>query len=228
MPNARDVSRLKNFSDAVFALSATLLVVTLEVPNSYAALTEAVAGFPAFALSFAAIISLWHNHREFFAHYPLDDNRTVILNSILLFIILLYVYPLKLLTQLIVERFFGAEATIIAEMTPGEVQGLYFIFAIAAFGVFAVFALLHAHAWHARAQFNLDESGQRRLRHELYSYSVLVGLSLASIGATLLSLGLSWGLPIWLFLLSPIFEVLRWQLYGKKQAQKPDAASEDA
>lgn len=125
------------------------------MPDSYEALTEAIAGFLAFALSFAAIISLWHNHREFFAHYSLDDNRTVLLNSILLFIALLYVYPLKLLTQIIAERFLGVEGVIIAEMTLSEIQGLYFIFGMAALGVFTVFALLHVHGRHSRADLGL-------------------------------------------------------------------------
>lgn len=227
MQTIRDVSRLKNFSDAVFALSATLLVVTLEVPDSYQALTNAVAGFPAFALSFAAIISLWHNHREFFAHYPLDDNRTVVLNSVLLFIVLLYVYPLKLLTQLIAERFFGAEANIITEMSLNEIQGLYFIFGMAALGVFTVFALLHAHVWHSRVELGLDEAGRYRLRQEVYSYVFLVGLGFLSIGATVLQLGLTWGLPIWLFALSPAFEVVRWQLRTRQQRQSIGQVSDD-
>lgn len=219
MQTNRDIARLKNFSDAVFALSATLLVVTLEVPNSYEALIDALAGFPAFALSFVAIISLWHNHREFFAHYPLDDNVTVILNSILLFIILLYVYPLKLLTQLIAERFLGIEAKIIADMRLSEIQGLYFIFGIAVFSVFLVFLLLHARAWYMRNELGLDETGFYRLRQEFYSYVVIVCISIASIGATALSIGLDWGFPIWLFLASSIFEVVRWRIWSKKRLQ---------
>lgn len=214
----RDVSRLKNFSDAVFALSATLLVVTLEVPNSYNALLEAVAGFPAFALGFAAIISLWYNHREFFAHYPLDDNRTIVLNSVLLFIILLYVYPLKLLTQVMAERFLGAEPNIIVNMGTAETQWLYLIFGGAAFGVFLIFGLLHVQAWRAREVLNLDDAGRQRLRGEIYSYVLLVIVSLLSLGASTLGLGLDWGLPIWLFLLSPVFEIIMWRRRIKNRA----------
>jgi uncharacterized membrane protein len=207
----RDVSRLKNFSDAVFALSATLLVVSLEVPNSYDALMETVAGFPAFALGFAAIVSLWHNHREFFAHYPLDDNRTLVLNSLLLFIILVYVYPLKLLTQIIAERFLGAAPAILSAISLSEIQGLYLVFGGAALGVFVVFALLHMRAWQARDALELDASGRLRLRGEIYSYVLLVAISLLSLAASALGLGLDWGLPIWLFLLSPLFELVMWR-----------------
>lgn len=218
MSGVRDVSRLKGFSDAVFALSATLLVVTLEVPDSYETLMEAVAGFPAFALGFAAIISLWHNHREFFTHYPLDDNRTVMLNSVLLFIILVYVYPLKLLTQVMAERFLGVTPNIITDITQAEIQGLYIIFGGAALGVFAVFGLLHAQAWHVRKVLNLDEGGYQRLRGEIYSYVLLVVISVVSLSASALGLGLDWGLPIWLFLLSPLFEIVMWRRRTKSPA----------
>jgi hypothetical protein len=86
--------RLEGFSDAVFALAATLLVVTLEVPADYDDLLDALGRFPAFGLAFAALISLWVGHRQLFARYPLGDTLTVVINSVLLFVVLLYVYPL--------------------------------------------------------------------------------------------------------------------------------------
>jgi hypothetical protein len=67
------------------------------VPGSYAELLTAVAGFPAFASAFGLLIVLWYQHRLFFRAYPLAEAWTVAVN-LLLFVVLLYVYPLKLLT----------------------------------------------------------------------------------------------------------------------------------
>lgn len=60
----------------MFALAATLLVVTLEVPGDYDELLDALGGFPAFGLAFGALVSLWAGHRQFFARYPLGDPWT--------------------------------------------------------------------------------------------------------------------------------------------------------
>lgn len=62
-----------------------------------------------------------------------------------------------------------------------------------------------------------NEAGQYPLRQEVYSYAVLVGISALSLGATASKMGLDWGLPIWLFALSPAFETARWYLRDRNQ-----------
>lgn len=95
MTRVKEVSRIEAFSDAVFALSATLLVVSLEVPDNFAELVNGLYGFIAFAFSFAMLIFIWAQHNSFFRKYNLQDGVTIFWNSILLFVILFYVYPLK-------------------------------------------------------------------------------------------------------------------------------------
>jgi uncharacterized membrane protein len=193
----------------VFALSATLLVVTLEVPNSYEELLKAVAGFPAFALGFTAIISLWYNHHQFFAAYPLVDTLAVALNSLLLFVVLLYVYPLKLLAQVVTERFLGAAPDVTAGMGAPEFRGLFLIFGAGVVATSIIFALLHARAWHLRDALALDEAGRYELRQEMVTYAAIALIGLLSMLTAALSLGLSWGLPLWVYLLSPVVIIVQ-------------------
>src|SRR4051812_37187990 len=90
-----EITRLEAFSDAVFGFSLTLLVVSLEVPHSYAELMGIMGGFLSFACCFALLIWIWHEHNMFFRRYGLQDGVTVVLNAGLLFVVLFYVYPLK-------------------------------------------------------------------------------------------------------------------------------------
>src|SRR5688572_33363051 len=91
LPERRhDISRLEAFSDAVFAFALTLLVVSLEVPKSFDELMNLMRGFPAFACCFAVLVGIWVEHNLFFRRYGLDDGYTVLLNSILLFVVMFY------------------------------------------------------------------------------------------------------------------------------------------
>src|SRR5918912_701157 len=89
-----EVARIEAFSDAVIAFAVTLLVVSLEVPKTFDELLLTMRGFFAFAICFALLLSVWYDHYKFFRRYGLMDTPTRWLNSALLFLMLLYVYPL--------------------------------------------------------------------------------------------------------------------------------------
>jgi Endosomal/lysosomal potassium channel TMEM175 len=55
-----EVTRLESFADAIFAFALTLLIVSLEVPKSFADLIGTMRGFPAFAVLHAAGDPLEH------------------------------------------------------------------------------------------------------------------------------------------------------------------------
>jgi uncharacterized membrane protein len=102
------VSRLEGFSDAVFGFALTLLVVSLETPRTNEQLWQLVGGLLPFALMFAMVCWIWYEHNIFFRRYGLQDPWTVFLNSVLLFVVLFYVYPLKFLTMGLANEFAGA------------------------------------------------------------------------------------------------------------------------
>jgi uncharacterized membrane protein len=86
---SREVSRLEGLSDAVFGFAITLLVVSLEVPNTYEELRNLMRGFVAFGASFAVLIMIWYEHYKFFRRYGLEDLWIITLNSMLLFVVVL-------------------------------------------------------------------------------------------------------------------------------------------
>ncbi len=84
--NEIEFSRIVAFSDGVFAIAITLLVLALDIPEHlgeetmFEALWEQRDDFLAYALSFAVIGRFWIVHHRFFGEVTGFDNHLLVLN----------------------------------------------------------------------------------------------------------------------------------------------------
>jgi uncharacterized membrane protein len=84
----RDTGRLVAFSDAVFAITITLLVLEIRPPTDYGNLLHGlVALWPsylAYAVTFLFIGQVWANHHVMFDHIRAADRVVLLVNTLLL------------------------------------------------------------------------------------------------------------------------------------------------
>jgi len=179
-----EASRLEGFSDAVFAFALTLLIVSLEVPKSYDELVDTLRSFVAFAPSFAALIWIWYLHREFFRRYGLGDGPMVVLNALLLFVVLLYVYPLKFLATLVFGQMLDPANTAPIETT--QVSQLIVIYGVGYVAVFVVFTLMYLYALRRRHVLHLNRLDLYDARYAIEANAINIGTALGSILLALL------------------------------------------
>ena len=224
----RDSFRLEGFSDAVFGFAATLLVVTLEVPLTYAELERSLWGFVPFTLSFLALVLLWTTHHAFFRRYGLADRPTTALNSILLFVVLFYVYPLKFMTTSLYEDVLGRRP--FEESTrfrgPEDVGGMFLVYGLGFAAVFACYALLYRHAARQEKVLGLTPLQLHEARALSRHYWILSGVGMLSMALATAGIGLRWGVPGFVYgLIGP----LTWWhgVWTAKRAPAPDASPGD-
>jgi uncharacterized membrane protein len=208
---AKEVSRVEAFSDIVFGFALTLIVVSLEVPKTFAELMESMSGFLAFAICFTILMWIWHTHHTFFRRYALTDELTIVLNTVLLFLVLFYVYPMKFIFELATHH--------LHDPGKGDPAQLYLIYGLGFAGIFLVFLLLYFHAWRKREQLQLNavELHDTRSSMIMYTAYVLIGLtaSLIALFASMRYLQFAG----WIyFLLGPISGFIGARRGGKRRA----------
>ena len=84
----RDTLRLVAFSDGVFAISITLLVLEIKPPNDDKSLLHGLLAlwpsYLAYAVTFLFIGQVWANHHVMFDHIRAADRVVLLLNTVLL------------------------------------------------------------------------------------------------------------------------------------------------
>lgn len=197
-----EVSRLEGLTDAVFAFSITLLVVSLEVPKSFDELLSAMQGFIAFGITLTAVIALWYGHYTFFRRYGLEDGLTIILNSVLLFVVLFYIYPLKFLATLLINygllrSLLGFDIKVELTIQSYQWAQLMIIYGIGFLAISLVFVLFHVHAYRKRLHLKLNEIETLLTRASIESYGIsvviaVISISIVSIGGAGYSAWAGW------------------------------------
>ena len=110
MDDPKETGRIEAFSDGVFAVAITLLVLNIQVPsplppdnNLIRSLFRQWPVYLAFLTSFATIGIMWINHHRLYTHIKRSDNTLMVLNLLLLLIIIFIPFPTALLAQYIFD-----------------------------------------------------------------------------------------------------------------------------
>jgi uncharacterized membrane protein len=179
-----DITRLEGFTDSVFAFAVTLLVVSLEVPTTFDELLTTMRGFFAFAICFYLLLIVWHDHYKYFRRYGLNDTPTLWLNSALLFLMLMYVYPLKFLFTILMSELFGFADTETIEAS--QVPLLMIIYGAGFVAVQLVFVVMYVRAYRLRADLELDALELLATREEIQSFLLNMAIGLLSVAVAVL------------------------------------------
>jgi uncharacterized membrane protein len=207
-----EVQRIETFSDAVFAFAVTLLIVSLEVPKSFDELLVSIRGFFAFAICFTFLMLIWHEQHVFFRRYALDDTWTVVLNSMLIFIVLFYVYPLKFLFSLwFGEVIYGVGKNPFS-IREDQVPQLFAVYGAGFLIIYSIFFLLYQHVLRRRAHLQLSPLEVFDSKTKLYSQLTMMTVGAgAVILALVLPLKLAEQSGWWYFAIPPAFWLLHWR-----------------
>ena len=109
--NRKETARLEAFSDGIFAVAITLLVLDLRAPDPASlppgglsvALLNQWPAYVAYVISFVTILIMWVNHHSLFKRIVLCDHWLLLLNGLLLMSITFVAFPTSLVSHFIQE-----------------------------------------------------------------------------------------------------------------------------
>ena len=136
MKDRYDTGRIEAFSDAVFSIAATLLVLEMAVPEAdfdhlWKGIADQWPSYLGFATSFLTIGGLWLVHHGIFRRLRLADFTVTRLNLFLLMAVAFLPFPTKLMAEAIDKTssaesaaviFYGATLLVISSLITAIVR----------------------------------------------------------------------------------------------------------
>jgi uncharacterized membrane protein len=123
----KETARIEAFSDGVFAIAITLLILEIKIPtagsgNLTVQLLRQWPSYFAFVFSFAFIGIMWINHHRLFTHIKRANNALLFLNLLLLLGVTAVPFPTAVLAQYLGQSDQRAAAILY--------HGTYFVIAV--------------------------------------------------------------------------------------------------
>ncbi len=181
-------TRVEAFVDSAFAFALTLLVILGDrMPTSVGELVLALRSLPAYALSFLLVLRFWTAHVAWSRRYGLDDLTTRRLSLLLVFLVLIFVYPMKMVFGALFSSLSGgwlpANFTV---ASLADIPALFVVFAIAYGTLGATMALFYMHAWRRRDALGLGEPERIETRMHLTGWLLVPAVAAVSLVSALL------------------------------------------
>lgn len=201
-PEITDTGRLEAFSDGVYAIAGTLLVLDLRVPDEQTiamsggllpALGKMWPNYLAYLISFTFILIMWSNHHHIFVLIRHANRQLLLINGLLLLFTTVLPFPTSLLS-----RFIGTDAAGAAVF----IYSANFLLIAVCYNLLWRYAAYWGDLLDPRFDRQYADAVTRMYNVGLVTYGACVVLAIVpSIGAAL-SLGLSVGLALF-FTLTP-------------------------
>jgi uncharacterized membrane protein len=189
-----EITRLETFMDAAFAFAITMLVISVgTIPKNYPELIISLKEIPACLCSFFIIMIFWFSHRTWSRRYGLEDKYTIVLSIGLIFILLVFMYPLRLIFSALFtglsNGWFPSRFEVASHI---ELIGLYAIYGAGLFAMAGILFLLYLRAFSKRDllklnQFEIDKTKSKVILLGIVSFTGFIAAILALISSETLA-----------------------------------------
>jgi len=223
-----DMTRIETFTDAAFAFALTLLVISNDPVTSFAQFGDVLRMVPVFVLSASMLMMFWWGHHEWSRRYGLDDGPTIMLSCMLVFTMLVYVYPLRYVFGTfmyflgwMVGVDLGLPEFSLVDAPPNAINWLFTVYGVGFVLMSLVIMLLTWHAWRQRDALELNEVECELTRISITSWLIMAGVGTASIVISLLAPPHWYGAPGWAYAMLGIIM----PLFGRRAGRRLRAVS---
>ncbi len=163
----------------------------------------------------AMLMVFWPGHHNWSRRYGLDDTLTIVLSCLLVFTVLVYVYPLKFMSRALTDWLgrltgLGRGSGYAVAVAPAEINRLFAVYGVGFVAMCSAIVLLNLHAWRQRDSLQLDALERFDTRAEIGAWLIVGSAGVLSI-LFAVSTPPSWvGIPGWAY--SPLAIVM--PIYG--------------
>ena len=178
-----EVTRLDTFVDAAFAFVLTLLVISFDdIPSDIPELLAAAKRIPGFAASFAILMMFWLQHRQWSRRYGLENSGTILLSLTLIFVMLVYVYPLRMLFEGMFSNLTGGYLSTSYQIeTYYDLRLIFIFYSVGFLAMSLLVSYLYRLAIRSSTLLALNSIEKRKTRVAMQVWALAAGFGLLSI-----------------------------------------------